>query len=137
MGAHGGGPPVVAGSVRAMRIWLGDAVVAGALTFVVIVAALLVYAVTSRDACVTDPGHPVDERWSGTQRLAAWPPAAMRCDWTTPSGDHVAWTITAWPLWLVYGAVLAAAVLAVGRALAVPLPRARRVARSAGDASKT
>ena len=36
----------------------------------------------------------------------------MRCNWTEPSGSHVAWTITAWPLWIVYGAIVLAFLLA-------------------------
>ena len=31
---------------------------------------------------------------------------------TAPSGDHVAWTITAWPLWIVYGAIVLAFLVA-------------------------
>lgn len=89
------------------------ALAAGALTFVVVVLALGAYGVVADDACLTDAHHPVDpSQWSGSQRLASWPPAAVRCSWTGPSGSHVAWTITAWPLWIVYGAIVLAALVA-------------------------
>ncbi len=97
-------PPVVA--LRA------HALIAGALTFVIVVLALGAYGLVADDACLDDARRPDAAQWSGSQRLAAWPPAAVRCTWTAPSGGHVAWTMTAWPLWIVYGAIVLAFVAA-------------------------
>jgi len=97
-------PPVAA--LRA------HALMAGALTFVIVVLALAAYGLVADDACLADDRRPVAAQWSGSQRLTVWPPAAVRCSWTAPSGSHVAWTITAWPLWIVYGAIVLAFLLA-------------------------
>ena len=64
--------------------------------------------------------------WSGSQRLASWPPAAVRCNWTGPSGTHLAWTITAWPLWIVYGAIVLAALVAASAWIAAAWSRRSR-----------
>ena len=88
------------------------AVAAGALTFVLVVLAVGVHGLAAGDACLTDPAHPVHETWSGSQRLAGWPPAAVRCEGTTPGGTQHVWTIASWSLWLLYGAVLLAALVA-------------------------
>jgi hypothetical protein len=106
MGTTSPSPPPV-GVVRV------HALMAGALTFVIVVLALGAYGWVTHDACLEEARRPVDTaRWSGSQRLAAWPPAAMRCTWTAPSGSHVSWTITEWPLWIVYGAIALAALVA-------------------------
>ena len=89
-----------------------QALIAGPLTFVIVVLALAAYGLVADDACLSDARRPVEAQWSGSQRLTAWPPAAVRCNWTEPSGSHVAWTITAWPLWIVYGAIVLAFLLA-------------------------
>ena len=90
------------------------AILAGVLTFALVVLALAAYGTLAQDACIADADSPVDERWSGSQRLALWPPAALRCEWSS-GVDTVSWTMTMWPLWIVYGAVLAAGGLAAWR----------------------
>ena len=62
------------------------ALIAGALTFVIVVLALAAYGLVADDACLSDARRPVEAQWSGSQRLTAWPPAAVRCNWTEPSG---------------------------------------------------
>lgn len=109
---------------RFADLLLTHALIAGACTFALVVGTILAYSALAQDACITDHAHPVDDRWSGTQRLALWPPAAMRCEWSTPTGGHVAWTITGWPLWMVYVAIALTAVAGVcvlaGRSRQVP-----------------
>ena len=90
------------------------AILAGILTFSLVVLALAAYGTLAQDACIADADSPVDERWSGSQRLALWPPAALRCEWSSDA-ETVSWTMTMWPLWIVYGAVFAAAGLAAWR----------------------
>ena len=51
------------------------AILAGILTFSLVVLALAAYGTLAQDACIADADNPGDERWSGSQRLALWPPA--------------------------------------------------------------
>jgi hypothetical protein len=88
------------------------ALLAGVLTFGVVVLALTVYGNALHDACMTEAVH-AGEAWSRAQQLAWWPPAATHCEWTASGKAPMTWTLTAWPLWPLYAAVLAAAALAM------------------------
>jgi hypothetical protein len=90
------------------------ALLAGIVTFGLVVLALVVYGNLVQDACATGAVRG-GEAWSRAQQLAWWPPAAVHCEWITAGEAPVTWTITAWPLWLLYAVVLGAAAQAMRR----------------------
>jgi hypothetical protein len=90
------------------------ALLAGVVTFAVVLLALAAYGNVVHDACMTQAVRAGDA-WSPAGQHAWWPPAATHCEWTTAGKAPATWPLTAWPLWVLYAAVLAAAALLARR----------------------
>ena len=55
--------------------------------------ALTGYGLWAEDVCATDErAASVPEGSGGSSHVLAWPPGAVRCEWTTPQGKDMSFT---------------------------------------------